>query len=84
VDRSLLTSPQPLFELLEQLFLGCVVSCKNPAYSEEQEWRLVRLDSTLDLNLSFRSINGRVITDVVGAGTERAPFHLQRYRCPRF
>jgi hypothetical protein len=68
VDRSLITSPQPLFELLEQVFLGWIVCCKNPAYSEEQEWRLARLDSKPHASLSFRPSNGRVIPYVVGAG----------------
>jgi len=65
----------PYYEWLESELLEFVVSFKNHAYEEEDEWRLVRLDliKGLSSDLDFQAVRGRIIPHVISAGHERLP-----------
>jgi hypothetical protein len=58
-----------IFECMEEVLLTFIVSFKNPAYSEEKEWRLVQLHSTGTLapGLQFRATRGRIVPHVAVA-----------------
>jgi hypothetical protein len=61
-----------IFECIEEVFLTFIVSFKSPAYSEEEEWRLVRLHSTGTLapDLDFRASRGKIVPHVAVAAHE--------------
>ena len=66
------TSARYICECMEEVLLTFIVSFKNQAYSEEEEWRLVNLHSngTLAPGLEFRATNGRIVPHVAVAARE--------------
>jgi len=61
-----------IFECIEEALLTFIVSFKSPAYSDEDEWRLVQLHSpkTLAPGLDFRATRGRIVPHIAPAAHE--------------